>query len=496
MMKHLSQDVSSRRQSRVSIGHSDEELARRAEVRRLRQKRIQDELERDNEGDAPSVRSNHSTQRLAALVDLGSPRNGPRDTIEFSVDDCAVASSPDSDLSSSQCSQTCAATCLPNTKVKDICSSARCSLRPETQSDTSVIASHTDPNSTPLTERKRNSTMTTSFRPSSEPGSSRMERILGGESDFNIRHGSHAWDDQSALGVWLIAQSIKSNDISVPQNEQSIQAECSPARHATSTFHDLGGVDSIIDSSISMPDDTFNAKPWLPDYGEQKNLEVGCADTEKNNENPAKYSKSDAQAAGGVRDKGSSNYPSVIPSIDSSPSVSEAHSYVLSQQDMENLELSPIRWYRRLPTCKELGHSEGKSSYTTAEEQASSNTADDSDVPELLGAFICHSEKPKKEPRNCRPAGEQITAPDLNKPLPAPGSRCNLGEDSRIPPSPSRDSCVDISQGTPKRASLKQKLQKSLSGLSKLGDHNKTDRTIYEVPSSRESQKPIMSSYK
>ncbi|KAG5973579.1 hypothetical protein E4U55_000398 [Claviceps digitariae] len=496
MIKHLSQDVSSRRQSRVSIGHSDEELARRAEVRRLRQKRIQDELERDNEGDAPSVRSNHSTQRLAALVDMGSPRNGPRDTIEFSVDDCAVASSPDSDFSSSHCSQTCAATCLPDTKDGDICYNARCSLPPKTQSDTDVIPSHTSPNRTHLTEQKRNSAATASFRPSSEPGSSRMERILGCESEFNIRHGSHAWDDQSALGVWLIAQGMKSNDISVPQNEQSIRADCSPVRHASLTFHDIGGVDSVIESSIAMPDNTFKAKSLHADDGEKENLETGRNNTEQNNDKPAKYSISDVQAAGRVRDKGSSNYPSAMPSIDSSPSVSEAHSYILSQQDMENLELSPIRWYRRLPTCKELAHSEGKSSYATAEEQVYSNTADDSDVPELLGAFICHSDRPKRESRSRRPTGEQMTAPDLNKPLPAPGFRRNLGDESHIPPSSPRESCVDILQGTPKRASLKQKLQKSLSGLSKLGDHNKMSRTIPEVPSSRESQKPIMSSYK
>ncbi|KAG6041960.1 hypothetical protein E4U41_000075 [Claviceps citrina] len=513
MIKHLSQDVSSRRQSRVSIGHSDEELARRAEVRRLRQKRIQDELEGDNAGDAPSVGSNHSTQRLATFVDLGSPRSGPRDTIEFSVDDCVVASSPVSDFSSSQCSQTCAATCLTDIQNKDTCYSTRCSLGPETQSDTNDIPSRTSPHRAPLPEQKRNSAVTTPLRPSSELGSSRMERILGVESDFNIRHGSHAWDDQSALGVWLIAQGIKLNDNPVPRVEQSIRADCSPVRHASSTFNDIAGVDSIMESSFSMPDGTINAKSSHPDDKEPENMESGGAITEENNEKPANDSKADAKAVERVKDPGSSNYPSAIPSVDSSPSVSEARSYVLSQQDMENLELSPIRCtfvfpntgksrltdvaisgYRRLPTCKELGYSEGKSSYTTAEEQYSSNIAHDSDVPELLGAFISHSPRRERELRHRRPAGEQTTAPDLNKPLPAPGFRGNLGHESHVGPSSSRESCIDILQATPKRASLKQKLQKSFSGLSKLGDHNKPDRTIPEVPSSRESQKPIMGS--
>lgn len=345
VIKHLSQDVSSRRQSRVSIGHSDEELARRAEVRRLRQKRIQDELERDNDGDARSVKSNHSTQRLPTFVELGSPRNGPRDTIEFSVDDCAVASSPDSDFSSSQCSLTCAATCLPNTQNGDNCDSARCSLGPKIRTDTSDGPSRSSPHRTSVPEQRRNSIMTTSLRPSScEPGSSRLERVLGGESDFNIRHGSHAWDDQSALGVWLIAQGIKLNDSSVPPNEQSIRADCSPVQRASSTFNDIGGVDSIIESSFSMPNGTFNAKPVHPDDKEHGKIESGRAYAEKIVQNSPDCPKPDAKAAARVKDKGSSNYPSVMPSVvGSSPSLSEACSYVLSQQDIENLELSPIR---------------------------------------------------------------------------------------------------------------------------------------------------------
>ncbi|KAG6191204.1 hypothetical protein E4U36_000662 [Claviceps purpurea] len=494
MIKHLSQDVSSRRQSRVSIGHSDEEVARRAEVRRLRQKRIQDELQRDNEGHAPSVESNHSTQRLATVVDLGSPRSGPRDTIEFSVVDCAVPSCLGSDLSSSQCSRTCAASCIPNTQDRDICYSATCSLQPEIPSATDGVFSHTSPNTPPLPEQKLSSTMTASFRPSSQLGSSQMG-VPGVDSEFNIRHGSHAWDDQTALGVWLIAQGIKLHDNSVPQDEQTIRADHSPVQHASSTVDDFGGVDSIMESLFRVPEGALAETPLRPDDAKHENSESDCAIVEEYGGKLANCSKSDAQATEGVKDKGSSNYPSVMPSVDSSPSLSEAHSYVLSQQDMENLELSPIRWYSRVPTYKDLGHSEGKSSYTTADEKVLSNDTDDSDVPEILGAFISHSERPKRQSKKRRSAREQVAAPDLNKPLPAPGFLGSLGDVSHVPPSPSEATNFDASSGTSKRISLKQKLQKSLSGLSKLGDHTKMDKTMPEVPSSRESQKPIMSSY-
>lgn len=495
MVKHLSQDGSSRRQSRVSIGHSDEELARRAEVRRLRQKRIQDELERDNENQVPSIGSNHSTQQPATFIDLGSPRSGPRDTIEFNFDDCAVASSPDSVFSSSPCSQTCTATGPPNAQTGETCYSAGCSLPLETRSDTDDIPSRISMHRDPLPKIKRHSmvSMPTSRRPSScEPGSSRMERILGFESDFNIRHGSHAWDDQSALGVWLIAQGMKSNDSSVPPAEQSIRAESPPAHHPSSTANDIGGVDSIMESSFSVPDGANKAKSLLSANVELENTESGCASTEENGQNQPRCPESDAFTSGKVKEKGSSSYPSAMPSIGSSSSLSEARSYVLSQQDIENLELSPIRWYGRLPTWKDLGHSEGKSSYATAEEQFLSNMADDGDMPELVGAYICQSDNPAKSSRKARLAEQQATAPDLNKPLPTPGLRGSLEDESNIPPSQSRGAHDDLSQGTPKRASLKERLQKSLSGLSKLGDNNIAESTIPEVSSNRPSQKPTV----
>ncbi|KAG5967322.1 hypothetical protein E4U57_000905 [Claviceps arundinis] len=495
MIKHLSQDVSSRRQSRVSIGHSDEEVARRAEVRRLRQKRIQDELQRDNEGHAPSVGSNHSTQRLATVVDLGSPRSGPRDTIEFSVVDCAVPSCPDSDLSSSQCSRACAASCIPNTQDRDICYSVKCSLQPEIPSATDGVSSHTNPKTPPLPEQKRSSALTTSIRPSSQLDSSQVERVPAVDSEFNIRHGSHAWDDQTALGVWLIAQGIKLHDTSMPQDEQTIRVDRSPVQHASSTVDDFGGVDSIMEFLFSVPEGALAATPLRSDDAKHGNLESDCAIVERYGEKLASCPRSDEQAIEGVKDKGSSNYPSVMPSVDSSPSLSEARSYVLSQQDMENLELSPIRWYSRVPPYKDLGHSEGKSSYTTADEQVLSNNADDSDVPEILGAFISHSEGSKRQSKKRRSAREQVAAPDLNKPLPAPGFLGSLGDVPHVPPSSSEATNFDTSSGTSKRISLKQKLQKSLSGLSKLGDHTRMDKTMPEVPSSRESQKPIMSSY-
>lgn len=85
LRKHISQD-SLQRQSRTTIGSSTEELARRAELRRLMRKRIQEELQtedsQDMDSDVPST-----VLRLSAPLPHCDqlPGGGPRDNLEFSV---------------------------------------------------------------------------------------------------------------------------------------------------------------------------------------------------------------------------------------------------------------------------------------------------------------------------------------------------------------------------------------------------------------------------
>lgn len=67
-----SQDDSLRRQSATTVGSSTEELARRAELKRLMRKRIQEELETDNGEEASQTAASDGP-------------SGPRDKIEFSV---------------------------------------------------------------------------------------------------------------------------------------------------------------------------------------------------------------------------------------------------------------------------------------------------------------------------------------------------------------------------------------------------------------------------
>ncbi|KAI1108769.1 hypothetical protein F5Y14DRAFT_60949 [Nemania sp. NC0429] len=86
LVRRLSHRVNGKTSSRPSAGASDEELARRAELKRLMHKRIQEELKSEEEEEdddhrlVPLKRPSTNNCKEPEL-----PGGGPRDTIEFSV---------------------------------------------------------------------------------------------------------------------------------------------------------------------------------------------------------------------------------------------------------------------------------------------------------------------------------------------------------------------------------------------------------------------------
>ncbi|KAK0706697.1 hypothetical protein B0T26DRAFT_680346 [Lasiosphaeria miniovina] len=92
--RHLSQDSLSRRKGRSAVGCSQEEIQRRAELKRLMHKRIQEEL-RSEEGQEPppsDISSNPAQHGAPLLGHL--PGGGPRDNLEFSVSDDSRPNKP------------------------------------------------------------------------------------------------------------------------------------------------------------------------------------------------------------------------------------------------------------------------------------------------------------------------------------------------------------------------------------------------------------------
>lgn len=95
LIRRLSQSSQTKRQSQHNIGDSREEVARRAELRRLRQRRIKEELETEEKVETKSNES--GPPKSGSSVPMDIPGGGPRDDIEFSV---CEANEIDSDNSS------------------------------------------------------------------------------------------------------------------------------------------------------------------------------------------------------------------------------------------------------------------------------------------------------------------------------------------------------------------------------------------------------------
>ncbi|KAI0973075.1 hypothetical protein F4678DRAFT_459929 [Xylaria arbuscula] len=89
LIRRLSHRPETKIGSRPSVGTSDEELARRAELKRLMHKRIQDELkseeEEDDDDDDDLRLAPLGPQSVGNCKEPELPGGGPRDTIEFSV---------------------------------------------------------------------------------------------------------------------------------------------------------------------------------------------------------------------------------------------------------------------------------------------------------------------------------------------------------------------------------------------------------------------------
>ncbi|PHH74890.1 hypothetical protein CDD80_2772 [Ophiocordyceps camponoti-rufipedis] len=320
---------------RTNLIRRDQELARHGGL----MSRDASHLESIDQG---SSRSHKSSRYLSSLVQRGI---GPRDTIEFTLDDAFTIP----EASPADCRET-------SEDFAVLPTSSSGTLR---QGHVSIVDStrHLD-RSGDAEELSSVSSAEATSRPTSEPTtsprrltgcsitSSRLDRVLGRDNDFNIRRGSHAWEDQSALGVWLIAQSLRSRDCSLLL---AGDADSDQLEHRDPCL-DFGGIDSIID----IPEDN------APEPTDRK---PSC--------------------------NASSHYASMLPSFQPSPAGSDTKKYSLSPEDLKHLELSPLECC----ALRNFGLSEGhSSSYATAEEDETS-TASFKDA-----ALLCQAPRSRRGP--------------------------------------------------------------------------------------------------
>ncbi|KJZ80217.1 hypothetical protein HIM_00067 [Hirsutella minnesotensis 3608] len=387
LIGHMSQDHAIKRQSRLAVGHSEEELARRAELRRFRQQRIQDELDKDNSSYGGSDESHRSTQYLSPLIQLGQSGVGPRDTIEFTVEDSIVL--PDVANTDHECHDRPCHSSQFRKHPLDL--DRTCSA-----SDTSQPAQvqHHEAGSTPPPGNVSRSPTASAISARRLAGCSlntpRLDRVLGIDNDFDIRRGSHAWDDQSTLGVWLIAQGMRSRDCSVIRIEDTEPERMGDSENPNQPSHDMDSIALALGALIEAQ----NSSTELPPVCAKCESVSSCSNEDKVEANqslslhgetvsnagessiPAAKGYATAQASTGCLDNSSSSYPSAFPSFQPSPAGSRSNPYTLSPQDLETLELSPLPWPATQPMLqgRDLGHSEGASSYATAEEDGPSGT--------------------------------------------------------------------------------------------------------------------------
>ncbi|PON29769.1 hypothetical protein TGAM01_v201135 [Trichoderma gamsii] len=370
LARHMSNENETHRRSRASAGHSQEEVARRAELRRYRHQRIQEELKSEDNHAESSNTSHRSTSYLSPLIDAGQPMVGPRDTIEFTVADGPHSS---------------AAPALPtqeNTAIIDIPKTEVGSTTQEEGGEIkypsilAVLTAGDRDRAPPLRPPSTHSNRSRKIAGCSY-NSPRLDRVLGTDNEFDIRHGAHAWEEQSTLSIWLAAQGMRSRSsfTRATDNESSDKS----ARDQTCSHHQsFGAIDSAADAPLPIhcqgsndmrPQNRGDSYESASFASNKSNTHtIGGTDTILPENKPLSGSNVLDIASAKFVDNSSSNYPSVLPSFQPSPNRSRPDFHHLSAQDLESLELSPFSWQGDFSVIKSIRASEGKSSYATAED--------------------------------------------------------------------------------------------------------------------------------
>ena len=252
-LSHRFSDAStSKRQSTVSVGNSQEEIARRAELRRLHHKRIQDELLDSDKKDDASQCSLSSAQRPSP-VDDSCQVGGPRDTIEFVVMDKNQA--PTASPSPSHSLRT------PKVpKTRSTTASARSSLATQATIDiggpstkemaplplTALTTSEDeDPQAAPGEVTEKSDTRS-SLRLSSTP--SWLDRVIEADQRSTNKCGKGSHVSQSALGVWLLTQGLRSRGEFLDLPGSSGSQNVSPGSI------DIQDIDGAADTDRTVPE--------------------------------------------------------------------------------------------------------------------------------------------------------------------------------------------------------------------------------------------------
>ncbi|KAK3387564.1 hypothetical protein B0H63DRAFT_159952 [Podospora didyma] len=228
--RHLSQDSLSRRKARSAIGCSQEEIDRRAELKRLMHKRIQEELR--NEGGQDTTQSEVSSSNRPRGTSIDNlPGGGPRDNLEFFVseDDSNLGKQCVTNAGSTNNSQ--GKNLLPSFSADD--SPARRTSCPESHPQSVIQALVRERSSLPLMPASPNlrPRRLPSTHDTSSLGSWRLS-YSGSQLDEFLGYSGNGDSSNETGSVHKLQASPKK--LPIPGHSHSLsRSHSSPARHGT-----------------------------------------------------------------------------------------------------------------------------------------------------------------------------------------------------------------------------------------------------------------------
>lgn len=350
LIRHLSYDKDSRNPSPASPSNSEEEIARRAELRRFRAKRIQEELNTENSKPTSIHTSIRSTKYLSPLIDIGRPGQGPRDAIEFSIDSSSYLLAP---CPSPAPGNSSSGFRTPGALLKrwSSCPAGMGSLPNELAANVNQIVR---PSSASLytSQPRTKSQQFPSFPPS-------LKSVQASRTSYG-RHGKSSLNEKGpSFGVWLVGQDIRSFNRPARVVNTLRAAKLKSRHHPNSVVGEAEtdwGVKapypvwspdgprrraSVPLNMAERKSSSRNAtsRPMSRDRSRQSSLMVPSKFMNRASSASSQQQAIPSTTAGGIS---SSYYPSLMPSIQPSPSRSNSLINVLSMRDLQNLELSPF----------------------------------------------------------------------------------------------------------------------------------------------------------
>ncbi|EGX88510.1 hypothetical protein CCM_08554 [Cordyceps militaris CM01] len=380
LIRHLSIDKDPPPKSQVSSPDSDEEVARRAELRRFRARRIQEELYQDHSSSLSPHVSIRSTRYLLPLIDIGRPGRGPRDAIEFSIDSGshmpAIYPSP-------MHSPEPLKRKTPNPTVKRW-SSCPAVIREQR----GQIAAPIYNNSNTAMSRKRYTIPSRLSESKSLPNL--LQPNMKAPQVARTKIAAFGSDDYTAVDAWLVLQESRSRASPASGATKDIlkysgsrRTYLKPSNKIPTEFSDdtvtvpypirQSGTSRLPSASLGATQQCgsqkiSSSKPASANRSQVYGLAVPPGGKKKTSSSSSQGRIPHSETTGGL----SSYYPSVIPSIQPSPSRSKSLVNVLTVRDLESLELSPFEWHG--DNFGSFGtSSEGHSSYATADNGENNN---------------------------------------------------------------------------------------------------------------------------